>query len=49
MSTTPAGSAPTGGGSTAGIEDEALFALGGVLLLAAGGTFAARRRTARQN
>jgi hypothetical protein len=49
MSTTPTGSAPTGGGSTAGIEDEALFALGGVLLLAAGGTFAARRRTARQN
>jgi LPXTG-motif cell wall-anchored protein len=49
MSTTPTGSSPTGGGSTAGMEDETLFALGGVLLLAAGGVFAARRRTARES
>jgi LPXTG-motif cell wall-anchored protein len=49
MSTTPTGSSPTGGGSTAGMEDETLFALGGVLLLAAGGVFAARRRTAGES
>lgn len=44
MSVTPVGSSPTGGGSTAGIEDESLFAVGGALILAAGGVFAARRR-----
>ena len=49
MSATPTGSSPTGGGSTAGMEDETLFALGGVLLLAAGGVFAAGRRTARES
>lgn len=49
MSSTPVGSSPTGGGSTSGIEDEALLGLGGGLLLAAGGVFAARRRTGRQN
>lgn len=49
MSSTPAGSSPTGGGSTAGIEDEALFGLGGGLILAAGGVFLARRRFGYQN
>ncbi|SDP47207.1 hypothetical protein SAMN04515671_4379 [Nakamurella panacisegetis] len=49
MSSTPVGSSPTGGGSTSGIQDEALLTLGGGLLLAAGGVFAARRRVARQN
>lgn len=45
MSSVPVGSSPTGGGSTAGIQDEALLGLGGGLLLAAGGAFALRRRT----
>lgn len=49
MSATPVGSSPTGGGSTAGIEDEALFGLGGGLILAASGVFFARRRFGRQN
>jgi hypothetical protein len=49
MATLPAGSGPTGGGSTAGIEDQTLFAVGGVLLLASAGVFAARRRIARQS
>ncbi len=49
MSATPVGSSPTGGGSTAGIEDGALLGLGGGLILAAGGAFAARRRYARQS
>jgi len=49
MSSTPVGSSPTGGGSTAGIEDEALFGLGGGLLLAAGGAFAIRRRYGRNS
>lgn len=49
MSATPVGSSPTGGGSTAGIEDGALFAVGGGLVLAAGGAFALRRRYAGQN
>ena len=49
MSATPVGSSPTGGGSTAGIEDGALFGIGGGLILAAGGVFAARRRYARQS
>ncbi len=45
MGTTPSGAADTGGGSTAGIENEALFGLGGGLLVAAGGiAFAGRRR-----
>lgn len=46
MGTTPSGAADTGGGSTAGIENDGLFALGGGLLAAAGGVaLAARRRT----
>lgn len=49
MTSTPVGSSPTGGGSTAGIEDEGLLAAGGALLLAAGGVFAARRRFAGQS
>ena len=45
MGTTPTGAANTGGGSTAGIEDGGLFALGGGMLVAAGGiAFAGRRR-----
>jgi hypothetical protein len=49
MSNVPGGAPQTGGGSTAGIEDESIALLGGGLLLAAGGAFAARRRFARQN
>ncbi|MEO8888476.1 MAG: hypothetical protein ABI429_04185 [Jatrophihabitantaceae bacterium] len=49
MSSTPIGSSPTGGGSTSGVEDEALLALGGGLVLAAGGAFIARRRIAGQS
>lgn len=49
MSSTPVGSSPTGGGSTAGVEDGALLGLGGGLILAAGGAFAARRRYARRS
>jgi hypothetical protein len=48
MSTIPGGAPNTGGGSTSGIEDEALIALGGGLVLAAGVAFAAGRRFARQ-
>ncbi|TAM83725.1 MAG: hypothetical protein EPN43_13010 [Jatrophihabitans sp.] len=47
MSAVPVGSSPTGGGSTAGIQDEALLGLGGGLLLAAGGAFAIRRRSSK--
>jgi hypothetical protein len=47
MSQMPGGAPNTGGGSTAGIEEEGLLALGGGLLLASGGAFAARRRFAR--
>jgi hypothetical protein len=49
MSSVPGGAPNTGGGSTSGIEDEALLGLGGALILAAGGTFAARRRLSRQS
>lgn len=49
MSSTPVGSSPTGGGSTAGLQDEGLLAVGGVLVLAAGGAFAARRRLGRDS
>lgn len=49
MSTTPSGPANTGGGSTAGIQDEGLLALGGGLILAAGGAIVARRRLARES
>lgn len=49
MSTVPAGVANTGGGSTAGIEDKGAIALGGGLLLAAGGAVLARRRVSAQS
>lgn len=49
MSATPVGSSPTGGGSTAGLEDGALLGVGGGLILAAGGVFAMRQRYARQS
>jgi len=49
MSSIPGGAPDTGGGSTSGVEDEALLGLGGGMILAAGGVFAARRRFGRQN
>ncbi len=53
MSAVPGGPPNTGGGSTAGLQDESLFLAGGGLLAAAGlagaGTLALRRRTARQS
>jgi hypothetical protein len=49
MGAVPAGSGPTGGGSTAGVEDKTLFVLGGALLFASAGVFAARRRIVRQS
>ncbi len=49
MGSMPVGSSPTGGGSTSGLQDEALLGVGGGLLLATGGVFAARRRLGRQN
>jgi hypothetical protein len=49
MASTPVGSSPTGGGSTAGVEDQLLFGIGGGLILAAGGVLFARRRLARQS
>jgi hypothetical protein len=50
MSSMPAGSAATGGGSTAGVEDQGLLALGGGLLAAGAvaGGLALRRRSAPQ-
>jgi hypothetical protein len=50
MSSMPAGSAATGGGSTAGIEDRGLLALGGSLVAAGAvaGGLALRRRSAAQ-
>lgn len=49
MSATPVGASPTGGGSTSGIEDPALLALGGVLVLGGGAAFVARRRMVSAN
>ncbi len=49
MSDVPGGAPNTGGGSTSGLEDQGILALGGGLLLAAGGAFAVRRRLARQS
>ncbi len=49
MSAMPVGSSPTGGGSTAGLEDGWLFAVGGGLIVAAGGAFFLRRRYGQQN
>lgn len=45
MTSVPTGAAETGGGSTAGLENTELLALGGVAVIAAGGTaLLARRR-----
>lgn len=49
MTMMPVGASPTGGGSTAGVEDGWLFALGGGLIVAAAGVFLARRRFGQQN
>jgi len=51
MTTVPGGSAGTGGGSTAGVQDEALLNAGGALLVAGAvvGGFALRRRNAATN
>jgi hypothetical protein len=48
MSSMPSGAAATGGGSTAGIQDEGLLAMGGALVAAgaAAGAVALRRRSA---
>ena len=48
MSSVPSGSAATGGGSTAGIQDEGLLAMGGALVAAGAvaGAVALRRRSA---
>jgi hypothetical protein len=50
MTSMPSGSAATGGGSTAGVEDQGLLALGGGLLAAGAvaGGLALRRRSASQ-
>ncbi|MGI8450879.1 MAG: hypothetical protein ACR2MP_27605 [Streptosporangiaceae bacterium] len=48
MSSTPVGASPTGGGGTSGTQDEGVLAIGGALILAAGGVFAARRRMTGQ-
>lgn len=49
MSSVPGGPPQTGGGSTAGIEDESLLIAGGVLVLAAGGVLVLRRRISAQS
>lgn len=49
MTTMPVGASPTGGGSTAGVEDGWLFAVGGALVVAGAGVFLARRRLGSQN
>ena len=49
MSSMPAGGAATGGGSTAGVQDGGLLALGGALLLGATGIGVAARRRATQH
>lgn len=49
MTTMPVGASPTGGGSTAGVEDGWLFAVGGALIVGAAGVFLARRRFGQQN
>lgn len=49
MGITPMAAPDTGGGSTAGVEDGGLFAIGGGLLLASAGIGFAGRRRFRQN
>lgn len=48
MGTVPGGAPSTGGGSTSGVEDQALLVLGGGLALAAGGALAVSRRFSGQ-
>ncbi len=51
MSAMPGGAADTGGGSTSGVEDQALLGFGGALLVAGlgAGAVAMRRRTAAES
>lgn len=51
MSAMPGGGADTGGGSTAGVEDQAVLGIGGALLAAGlgAGVLAMRRRTASES
>jgi hypothetical protein len=49
MGDTPAGAPQTGGGGTAGTQDEGVLIAGAGLLLAAGGALGLRRRLARQS
>jgi hypothetical protein len=49
MAAVPVGASPTGGGSTAGIQDGWLFGLGGALIVAAGAAFYSRKRLGQQN
>jgi uncharacterized protein YjeT (DUF2065 family) len=44
MTSVPSGAPQTGGGSTAGVADRALFGIGGGLIVAGAGVFAVRRR-----
>lgn len=46
LTAVPTGGASTGGGSTAGIENVSIFALGGAAIIAAGAAFVYSRRTA---
>ncbi|MET9361140.1 hypothetical protein ABZX93_09525 [Streptomyces sp. NPDC006632] len=48
MAMVPSGSVNTGGGGTSGIHDSWLFAAGGGLTVAAGGTLVLRRRTSAE-
>jgi LPXTG-motif cell wall-anchored protein len=45
----PGGAPSTGGGSTSGTQDVALFAIGGALLVSGAGLLLIRRRTAHQS
>jgi hypothetical protein len=47
LQASPVGAAQTGAGGTSGVQDSALFVLGGGLILAAGGTAVVRRRSTR--
>ncbi|MDQ2749219.1 MAG: hypothetical protein ABI775_02940 [Pseudonocardiales bacterium] len=49
MTQIPGGAPSTGGGSTAGLQDEGILAIGGAMVVAAGGAFALSRRFARQS
>jgi hypothetical protein len=49
MAAVPSGAPSTGGGSTAGTQDIALFALGGFLVLSGTGALVLRKRSAHQS